>query len=168
MARSSKMFEVGDRVVHPTRGAGTVVGIERKGIRDKICLYYIIDLIAQEGKLLVPIANAEKIGLRQVVGKDAIKQVFRVLAASPNPLPNGRKERQVYIIKKLETGDIRKVTEVIRNLAWLEKSSKLTVTDAKLLERAKGFLAGELALAEGIEFEEALAQVNEFLEGEKA
>jgi CarD family transcriptional regulator len=59
----------------------------------------------------------------------------------------------------LNTGDLIKVTEVVRNLAWRNQQAGLTMADNKLYQRAQTFLASELALAREIELQEAIEQL---------
>ena len=82
------MFDIGDKVVHPAHGAGTVIAIEEKNILDKANRYYVIDLVSQNGvMLMVPVTDARTIGLRQVIEEAAISRVFEVLNSPPNVYP---------------------------------------------------------------------------------
>jgi len=58
------------------------------------------------------------------------------------------------------------VTEVMRNLAWRNHEGRLTMADNKLYQRAQTFLASELALARGIELQEAREQLQTALNDE--
>ena len=159
------MFDIGDKVVHPAHGAGTIIAIEEKSSLNGANRYYVIDLVSQNGvMLMVPVADARTIGLRQVIGEAAISRVFEVLNSRPNVLSDDHSKRQKRIAEKLKTGDAIKIAEVVRDLAWRQHSQKLTKTDERLYERAQSFLAGELALAEGIELDRARAQVQKVLE----
>ena len=55
------MFNVGDKVVYPMHGAGTIEGIEEKDILGEKQAYYIIKMPG-EVKVMVPTAKAEGIG----------------------------------------------------------------------------------------------------------
>ncbi|MFB0546680.1 MAG: hypothetical protein ACETWB_07200, partial [Anaerolineae bacterium] len=86
------------------------------------------------------------------------------LSAWPDVLPADHKMRQARIVEKLKTGDIIKVAEIIRNLAWRDHAQKLTVRDTQLFKQAQEFAVSELALTEGIEPDEARGQIQTALE----
>jgi len=149
------MFKIGDKVVHPYHGAGMVINIEEKRFLKERGRYYIIDLLAYDGIVMVPTNNIQKIGLRRVSGTRAISRAMNTLASTPDTLSSDHRERQARAQEKLNTGDLIKVTEVVRNLAWRNHQGGLTMADNKLYQRAQTFLASELALARGIELQEA-------------
>ena len=152
-------FKIGDKVVHPYHGAGMVVEIEEKKLLRKCGRYYVIDLIAYDGIVMVPIDKVQEIGLRRVSGKRAISRAMNTLASTPDTLSSDHRERQARAQEKLNTGEIIKVTEVVRNLAWRNHQGGLTIADNKIYQRAQTFLASELALAKEIELQEAMKQV---------
>ncbi len=155
----SSMFKIGDKVVHPYHGAGMVVDIKDKMLLGEGGRYYIIDLVASDGIVMVPTNNVQRIGLRRVSGRRAISRAMHTLASTPDTLSSDHRERQAHAQEKLNTGDIIKVTEVVRNLAWRNHEGRLTMADNKLYQRAQTFLASELSLARGIELQEAKEQL---------
>ncbi len=160
------MFKIGDKVVHPYHGAGMVIDIEEKEFLEQCRRYYIIDLLACDGVVMVPTDNVQRIGLRRVSGTRAISRAMNTLASTPDTLSSDHRERQAHAQEKLNTGDLIKVTEVVRNLAWRNHQGRLTMADSKLYQRAQAFLAGELALAKGIEIQEAMKQLQTVLNDE--
>ena len=153
------MFEIGDRVVHPSHGAGKVIDIKEKNFLKELGCYYIIDLVAYSGIVMVPIDNVQGIGLRPVSGRRAISHAMDILASTPDTLPSDFKERQAGVQEKLKTGNFITITEVVRNLAGRNRQKGLTMADSRLYQRAQSFLASELALARGIELQEAMKQL---------
>lgn len=157
--REQSMFKVGDKVVHPTRGAGVVISIESKDIIDEFDKYYVIDMVASRMKLMVPVKNAKEIGLRRAVKRSKALRLLNILRGHPDELPENYRERQARIAEKLKGGDAITIAKVVRNLHWRDQEKKLTAFDTKLFKRAKQFLIGELALAEDIEVEAANKQL---------
>ncbi len=162
------MFKAGDKVVHPYHGAGVVIDVKEKKLLKERGRYYIIDLLAFDSIVMVPTNNIQKIGLRQISGKRAISQAMNTLTSTPDTLSSDHRERQARAQEKLNTGDLIKVTEVVRNLAWRNQKSGLTMADNKLYQRAKTFLASELALAKEIELQEAIEQLQTALNAKLA
>jgi RNA polymerase-interacting CarD/CdnL/TRCF family regulator len=59
------MFETGDAVIHPTSGAGIVVGLANMPMQHKKQQYYKIEILGRVKTIvMVPVHSAEKIGLR--------------------------------------------------------------------------------------------------------
>lgn len=147
------MFNVGDKVVHPAYGAGSIVDIQEKQIGDEQRVYYIIELLAQDGTLMVPIAQASDLGLRPPIEKT--KRLLQVLVSEPEQLSDDHRRRQELIGGDIRTGNVMKISQVVRDLAHRDKSGKLTEADLRLYRRAQEFLAGEIALSQDIDLETA-------------
>ena len=64
------MFKVGDRVVYPMHGAGIIEAVEEREIGGTVEKYYVIRLSMGEMKIMVPVANVDLVGVREVIGKD--------------------------------------------------------------------------------------------------
>ncbi len=63
------MFHVGDKVVYPMHGAGTVESIEDREVFGEVSRYYIIKMILGQIKVMVPVDKAESIGIRKITDK---------------------------------------------------------------------------------------------------
>ena len=73
------MFEIGDKVVYPMHGAGIIEDIEIKDILGEDRKYYILNLPLREMKVMIPVDNTNKLGLRPVVGEEKLDQVVTLL-----------------------------------------------------------------------------------------
>lgn len=149
------MFAVGDKVVHPAHGAGVVTDIEQLDVLDEFSHYYVISLIASDMRLLVPVKNAEQVGLRPAIKARRLSKVLAILKGFPNSLPEDYKERQAEVTERLRSADPQNVGTVVRDLTWLRQMKGLTARDTDLLDRAHALLASEVALVKGIALEEA-------------
>lgn len=63
------MFKVGDKIVYPMHGAGTIEAIEQKEMLGDEKDYYIIRMPIGGMKLMVPTDKADDIGVREVQAK---------------------------------------------------------------------------------------------------
>jgi len=158
------MFDIGDKVVHPTHGAGLVKGIKEQDLLEQFHRYYVIDLAVDDRTLMIPVSNAEEIGLRSISQKPVLSQVWHTLDATAETLSDDYKKRQKRIQEKLKTGNAIKVAEVIRDLSALKREDHLTSFDTKLLERAQQFLASEVALVEGVQVGKAEQMIYDTLD----
>jgi CarD family transcriptional regulator len=145
-------FELGDHVVYPAYGAGTIAAKEERVFAGTTTRYYILKMVADEGEFMVPVEQAESLGIRPVM--DA-KAIFKVLRSRPNPLPDDYKERQAIIEELLATSDAIQLALGARDLAWFAGVKSLTGRDIQLYEELQTQLASELSLAKGISLEEA-------------
>jgi CarD family transcriptional regulator len=157
----TEMFDIGDKVVHPTHGAGLVKGIKEQDLLEQYHRYYVIDLTVDDRTLMIPVSKAEEIGLRSISRQAALSRMWRTLGAAAKTLLDDYKKRQMRIQEKLKTGDVIKVAEVIRDLSARKREDCLTSFDTRLLERAEQFLAGEVALVEEVQVGEAERMISE-------
>jgi CarD family transcriptional regulator len=157
------MFKIGDKVVHPYHGAGMVIDIEEKELLEQGKRYYVIDLVACDGVVMVPTDNIQRIGLRPISKRCTISRAMDMLASTPDTLSSDHRKRQSRAKEKLNTGDMFEVTEVVRNFAWRSHEKGLTMSDSKLYQRAQTFLASELAIADGVDLQEAIKQLQTVL-----
>jgi len=157
------MFEVGDAVVHPIRGAGFVTDIEELQRREGNREYYKIELLSQvPTNLMIPVESADSIGLRYAIRQSRLNRVWRVLCASPESLPSNYRARYKVVESKLETGDIFQIAEVVRDMAWRQKQEgSLNTRGKRMYEEGIRLLAGEIAAAQGIDLMDGEAQVRD-------
>ena len=118
------MFNVGDKVIHPAYGAGMILDIEEKRIGEQESAYYVIELLTQAGTLMVPVSRATDLGLRLPV--EQADHVLTVLTSQPGALSNDHRERQELISVDIRSGDVLKISEAVRDLAYREREDKLT------------------------------------------
>ena len=69
------MFDVGDKVVYPHHGAGTVVSKDVKIVLGQEREYLTIKILHNEMTVNVPTDNAEKVGLRWVIDFEMVEIV---------------------------------------------------------------------------------------------
>ena len=160
-----KMFQIGDTVIHPDYGAGTVVKIEELQCLGSNDLYYSIELSdGSKARVWVSVSNAEKKGIRYPTRKSQLVQIWHVLRAGPEMLPPDHKERYESLQDKLRGGDIFRIAEVVRDMFWEDhRSHKLTISGKELYDRGLMFLTSEVAVAQGCDFTAAGAMISNIL-----
>ena len=141
------MFNVGDKIVYPMHGAGTIDAIEEKDILGEKQNYYIIKMPG-EVKVMVPISKASDIGVRSVIDKAEAGKVLEVLEANETEMSNNWNKRYKENMEKMKSGSIYEVADVVRNLSYKQKQKGLSTGEKKMLNNAKQILVSELVLAE--------------------
>ena len=141
------MFNVGDKIVYPMHGAGTIDAIEQKDILGEKQDYYIIKMPG-EVKVMVPISKASDVGVRSVINKEEAGKVLQVLEANETEMSNNWNKRYKENMEKMKSGNIYEIADVVRNLSYKQKEKGLSTGEKKMLNNAKQILVSELVLAE--------------------
>ena len=158
-------FKMGDTIVHPVRGAGTVVRLMKRLRHGNNEMYYKVELLAKpEISLMVPTSSVEMLGLRHTISQSQIKNVWRVLHTDPKKLPDEHKERYKMLAGKLHTGNIFQVAEAMRDMDWRQQcQGNLTMKEKQLYDEGMNMLAGEIAVVRGVDLIVAQTQIMEKL-----
>lgn len=157
------MFKVGDKVVYPMHGAGIIEAIEEKEVLGEKKRYYVLHFPVGDMKVMIPCATCKEAGLREVIGRDGVKKVFRILKENGSTMSTNWNRRYRANLEKIKTGDIYEVAEVVRNLILREKEKGLSSGERKMLHNARQILVSELALAIEAEEEETKLLVEDAL-----
>ena len=143
------MFNVGDKIVYPMHGAGTIHAIEKKNILNEEQDYYIISMPG-EVKVMVPTQKAEEIGVRSIIDKSDVSKVLNILEEDETEMSDNWNKRYRDNMDKMKSGDIYEVADVVRNLSFKQKEKGLSTGEKKMLNNAKQILVSELVLAEHV------------------
>ncbi len=162
------MYKVGDKVVYPHHGAGTVVKREKKEVLGEKREYLTIKILHNDMTVNVPAENAERVGLRKVIDEEAVKKVVKYLTSGGTEMPKNWNRRFKHNRDKMKTGDIYELAEVVRNLALRDGEKGLSTGEKQMYVKAKKILASELMYAKNMSEDEALEWLEETLtEGAK-
>ena len=149
------MYEVGDKVVYPHHGAGTVVKKEQREVLGQKREYLTIRIEHNDMTVQVPAENAEKVGLRTVIDEDMVTVVLKALTGNGTQMPKNWNRRFKHNRDKMKTGDILELAEVVRNLALRDAEKGLSTGEKQMFVKAKKILVSELMYAKGMDEEEA-------------
>ena len=149
------MYKVGDKVVYPHHGAGTVVKKEKREVLGEKREYLTIKILHNDMTVNVPSENAEKVGLRKVIGEDMVKVVLKALTGGGTQMPKNWNRRFKHNRDKMKTGDILELAEVVRNLSLRDHEKGLSTGEKQMFVKAKKILASELMYAKDMDEEEA-------------
>lgn len=160
------MFSTGDAIVHPTRGVGVVIDIQEREWQGSNSQYYQIELLGREPslQLMVPIEEADELGIRRAIQRSEVGEVWDVLLSEPEDLPANHKTRHALLTDRLHTGDVFQIAQVLRDLSRRQRDQDhLTTRGRRIYKDALTFLAGEIAAAEEIDVAEAEIRIREKL-----
>ena len=144
----SLQYKVGEKAVYPAHGVAEVVGIETKEIGGRLSSFYLLRLLENDMRILVPTDKAHQVGLRQVATDQEVDEVLDIL-----------RDREVHIDKqtwnrryrgfmeKIKTGSLYEVAEVFRDLSRLKSTKTLSYGERRMLDTARGLIVKELSVA---------------------
>jgi CarD family transcriptional regulator len=157
-------FTVGETVVYPNHGAAVIEDIEMRTIKGEDKEYLVLRIVAQQDLVVrVPACNLDLVGVRDVVDKDGLDRVFDILRAAHVEEPTNWSRRYKANLEKLHSGDVMKVSEVVRDLWRRERDRGLSAGEKRMLAKARQILVSELALAENTNEDKAEAILDEVL-----
>ena len=159
------MYRVGDKVVYPHHGAGTVVKKEKREVLGEKREYLTIKILHNDMTVNVPSENAEAVGLRKVIGEDMVKVVVKALTGGGTQMPKNWNRRFKHNRDKMKTGDILELAEVVRNLSLRDSEKGLSTGEKQMFVKAKKILASELMYAKDMDEEEAAEWLDDVLVG---
>src|SRR6478672_2932010 len=151
-------FTVGETVVYPNHGAAVIEDIEMRQIKGEDKQYLVLRIVAQQDLVVrVPACNLD------VVDKEGLDRVFDILRAAHVEEPTNWSRRYKANLEKLHSGDVMKVSEVVRDLWRRERDRGLSAGEKRMLAKARQILVSELALAEKTNEDKAEATLDEVL-----
>src|SRR6266508_5602278 len=135
---AKRAFHVGDKVVYPHHGAAVIEGVQERTVEGNSRKYWVLRLSYGDLTLMVPTDGADEVGLRGVVPKNELDQVYKVLQSKKQaPAPSNWSRRFKSHVEKLRSGDIYQVAEVVRNLARRDKEKGLSAGVKRMLAKAR-------------------------------
>ena len=147
-AATDVKFKVGDKAVYPAQGVAEVIRIEEKDIAGSRQQFYVLRILDTDRKIMVPVANASAVGLRQVISEQEIREIFDILRERTIAFDNQTWNRRYRgFMEKIKTGSLFDVAEVYRDLYRLKSSKVLSFGERKMLDNAKQLIVKELAVA---------------------
>ncbi|PPF37245.1 CarD family transcriptional regulator [Rathayibacter sp. AY1G1] len=156
-------FEVGETVVYPHHGAATIAEVKTRTIKGQEKTYLKLRVAQGDLVIEVPADNVDLVGVRDVIGRDGVERVFEVLRAEVVEEPTNWSRRYKANLEKLGSGDVVKVSEVVRDLTRRDRDRGLSAGEKSMLAKARQILVSELALAEKTDEDAASVLLDEVL-----
>ena len=159
------MYKVGDKVVYPHHGAGTVVKKESREVLGTKREYLTIKILHNDMTVQVPSENADQVGLRRVIGEKEVGVVIKALTGGSTEMPKNWNRRFKHNRDKMKTGDVLELAEVVRNLSLRDHEKGLSTGEKQMFVKAKKILASELMYAKQMDEDQAAAWLDDVLAG---
>jgi CarD family transcriptional regulator len=159
------LYKVGDKVVYPHHGAGTIVKKEVREILGQEREYLTIKILHNDMVVNVPSENVDRVGLRRVIDEKQVNEVIKALTGSGTQMPKNWNRRFKHNRDKMKTGDVLELAEVVRNLSLRDHEKGLSTGEKQMFVKAKKILASELMYAKQMDEEQTHVWLDEILSG---
>ena len=140
-----------------------ITEVKTRIIKGEEKLYLKLNVTQGDLTIEVPAENVDLVGVRDVIGQDGLDKVFEVLRAPFTEEPTNWSRRYKANLEKLASGDVIKVSEVVRDLWRRDQDRGLSAGEKRMLAKARQILISELALAEKTDEEKASTVLDEVL-----
>jgi len=146
------MFKTGDLVVYPAQGVGVIEAIEEREVVNKKQLFYIIRILNNSMKIMIPTNSVESVGLREVILEEEIPKVYEILKDKDVTVDKQTwNKRYKEYLNKIKTGSIFEIARVLRDLFILKGDKDLSFGERKMMDTAKNLLIKEISIASNSE-----------------
>lgn len=139
------MYQVGEKVIHWLHGPGEIVQLDEKVLSGHKELYYVVQ--AGDLTVYVPVEQGEQNSLRAPTPANKFKKILSIINKPGEVLPDDRLQRKLVLNERMHDGSLSSVCQVIRDLTWRSKNSRLNDHDVAVMERAQTFLSKEWSLS---------------------
>lgn len=157
-------FKIGDKIIYPNQGVGTVEDIAIKKLGGSTNTeFYIVRLDESESNVMIPVDNAESVGLRALSDSKVVKELYAILGKKEETTADDWKIRYKANSEKMSTGDICEVAGVMKALFFLSQEKDLSFREKKMMERAMQLVISEISIVEELDSEEVEQKVQSLL-----
>ena len=150
-------------VVYPSHGIGQILEIEKKEIAGQMLTMYVIEFEKEKMTLRVPIEKTKEIGVRKVSTKNQLKEIFEILNGKAKVRRTMWSRRAQEYEAKINSGDIKLLTEVVRDLFRSDSQPEQSYSERQLYEAARERLSREVAVIERTDEQKAIEKMETIL-----
>jgi CarD family transcriptional regulator len=143
-------FHIGEKVVYPNQGVGTIENISTRSFGSALERFYLLRFGYNSMTVMVPFSNVANIGLRRVTKDREISRVLSYLsggACTPHP---DWKVRFRDNTDRMQSGNALRVAEVLKELLLVQREKTLSFREKKMLDRARHMLVSEISTARNV------------------
>jgi len=163
MSKNGHEFAVGDHVVYPAHGVGTIRAVETQEVAGLSLEVYVITFDHEKMTLRVPTGKAKSSGLRSLAAGDIMSKALVTLKGRARIKRTMWSRRAQEYEAKINSGDLVSIAEVVRDLHRAENQPEQSYSERQLYESALDRMAREVAAIEKIDRDAAVAVLTKSL-----
>ncbi len=157
-------FEIGEKVVYPNQGVGTIENISSRSFGTQFERFYLLRLTYSSMTVMVPFSHVNNIGLRKIAKNNEIQRILTFLSDGTCQSSSDWKCRFKDHSDKMQTGSLLQVAQVLKSLLLLQQEKPLSFREKKVLDRARQMLVTEFSTARRVSESDAIASLQKALE----
>jgi CarD family transcriptional regulator len=143
-------FQIGDKVVYPNQGVGTIENISTRSFGSAFERFYLLRFGCNSMTVLVPFSNVANIGLRRVTKDREISRILSFLSNGWCAINPDWKVRFKENTEKMQSGQLLMAAEVFKALLQLHVDKPLSFREKKMLDRARHMLVSEISISRNV------------------
>ncbi len=143
-------FQVGEKVVYPNHGVGTIENISSRAFGTQLERFYLLRLSPNSMTVMVPFSHVGDIGLRKVTKGSEVTRVMAYLAAGRPCCAHDWKDRFKENTDKMKGGSLLDIAEVFKALLLIQLAKPLSFREKRMLERARAMIVSETSIAKSV------------------
>ncbi|MDZ4164716.1 MAG: CarD family transcriptional regulator [Smithellaceae bacterium] len=141
------MFKVGDLAVYPAQGVGVIGAIEKKEYMGSRRDFYVMEIMGNGMKIMIPIDSADAVGLRSVIPAQDVPKIYEILRNKDVTIDKQTwNKRYREYLEKIKTGSVYEIARVLRDLLILKGDKNLSFGERKMMDTAKNLLIKEISV----------------------
>ncbi len=152
-------FQVGEKVVYPNHGVGTIENISSRIFGAQQERFYLLRLSPNSMTVMVPFSHVDEVGLRKLTKTSEINRVLTYLSAGRPCCAQDWKDRFKENSDRMRGGSLLEIAEVFKALLIIQLSKPLSFREKRMLERARSMLVLETSVAKALSEVDAIALV---------
>lgn len=157
------LFQVGEKVVYPNQGIGTIENISSRTFGSRFERFYLLRLTYTDMTVLVPFSHVEEIGLRKITRKANLARILEYLSEGESKITADWKERFKENSEKMRAGTLQEIAQVLKTLLIVQHEKPLSFREKQMLQRARHLLVTELSTSRGLTEAEAIGLLQKTL-----
>ena len=156
-------FQVGEKIVYPNHGVGTVETISSRVFGSQHEHFYLLRLAPTSMTVMVPFSHVDVVGLRKVTKCSEITRVLTYLGSGRPCCEKDWKDRFKENSDRMKGGSLLEIAEVFKALLCIQLSKPLSFREKKQLERARSMLVLETSIAKSVSEPDAVTLIERAL-----
>lgn len=158
------MYKIGDKLVYPMHGAGTIEAIEEKTVLGEVNNYYILRMSYDDLKVMFPTSGVAADSIRDVILPEEADKVIEYFRTYTEEINGNWNRRYRENVQRIKSGNIYEVAQVAKMLMLRDKKRGLSSGERKMLINAKQILISELVLSKRTTQQDIEEKLNDIIE----
>lgn len=157
------MFKIGGYVIEPSHGLGKLVSRNVQTIAEKEIDLLEIYFQSDDMRIFVPFSKVRAKGIRTLISKEEVNDVYEILKEDSRGMRVIWSKRSREYNKKILTGDIMMIAEVVRDLYKNTNNPNRSYSERVIFDKAIFRLVEELAIVLNITNEQMEEKIFDLL-----